>query len=188
MSNSKENVITRNLHGKFGNQVVFKTRDGKSISANVPKTTKTAPVASQLATRDKFRKAVIWAKNALADPIQLAAYQAAATASRSAFVVAVTDLLKPPRISEVDCSAYNGHVGDKIIVFAFDEFKVKEVSVKICDPTGTVIESGACQPDISGQNWQYTATTEIAALTGKVVTAKATDNPGHSVEAAVTLE
>ena len=188
MSNSKDNVITRNLHGKFGNQVVFKTRDGKSISANVPKTSTAAPVASQIATRDRFRKAVIWAKNALADPDQLAAYQAAATNDKTAFVVAVTDFLKPPRISEVDCSAYKGHAGDKIMVFAIDDFKVKEVSVKICDPAGTVIESGACQPDVSAQNWQYTSMTKIASLTGMVVTAKATDNPGHSVEAAVTLE
>jgi hypothetical protein len=188
MSNSKDNVITRNLHGKFGNQVVFKTRNGKSISANVPKTTKAAPVASQIATRDRFRKAVIWAKNALADPVQLAAYQAAATDGKSAFVVAVTDFLKPPRISEVDCSAYKGHVGDKIIVFAIDDFKVKEAGVKICNPSGTVIESGTCQPDVSGQNWQYTATTEVPSLSGMVITGIATDNPGHSVELSVPLQ
>jgi len=56
------------------------------------------------------------ARNALADPVQAAAYQAAATKSKSAFVVAVTDWLKPPRISEIIHSAYNGHIGDKIVV------------------------------------------------------------------------
>jgi len=66
-------------------------------------------------------------------------------------LVAVTDFLKPPRISEVDCSAYKGHAGDKIMVFAIDDFKVKKVSVKICDPAGTEIESATCQPDVSGQ-------------------------------------
>ena len=188
MSNSRENVITRHLHGKFGDQVVFRTRNGQSIAANVPKAAKGNPTAAQVEVRDKFRMAAKWAKNVLADPIQLAVYQAKAKNGQTPFVLAVTDFLKPPRISEIDLSGYNGHVGDKILVSAIDDFNVKEVSLKITDPAGELIEEGQCQPDESDMYWQFTATVEVPSLSGVGITAVAMDNPGHTGESTVTLE
>ena len=188
MSNSKENVITRHLHGKFGDQVVFRTRNGQSFASNMPKAASGSPSAAQLEVRDRFRMAAIWAKNALADPILLAAYQAKAKDGQTPYVLAMTDFLKPPRISEINDSGYNGHVGDEILVSAIDDFKVTGVSVVITDPSDVLIEEGQCQPDGTGMYWKYTATVEVAALSGVEITAVAKDNPGHTGESTVTLE
>src|SRR5664280_143143 len=106
MSNSDQNVMTRQMHGKFGNQVVYKTRDGRSYAANMPKRNNNAPGVNQLSVRDRFRMAAQYAKKVISDPVRMEEYQAKATASKSAYVIAVSDYLKPPRISEIDASQY----------------------------------------------------------------------------------
>jgi hypothetical protein len=188
MSNSKDNVITRQLHGKFGDQVIVRTRYGKSYTATFPKTKGKAPGAAQQQTRDRFRMATQWAKVALSDPGQLEAYKAKAKNGITAFVAAINDFLRPPRVSEILYSGYNGHAGDKILVSAFDDFHVKEVSLKITDPSGTMIEQGPCQPDENSMYWQFTATVAVPTLTGVKITAIAIDNPGHAGASFVTLE
>jgi hypothetical protein len=187
MSDSRENVITRRLHGKFGDQVVFRTRFGKSITADIPKVSTKKPALSQVKTRDKFKLASIWAKATLADPDMLAAYSARATGGKTAYVLAMTDYLKPPRISEIVVTDYQGYAGNVIRVAAFDDFMVKEVKVQIRDASGTVLEEGACVPDSNRMFWVYTATTEVPDLTGVSVTAIATDNPRHTGEGTVVL-
>jgi hypothetical protein len=154
----------------------------------MPRAAKGSPSAAQVEVRDRFRMAAIWAKNVLADPLQLAAYQAKAKNVKTPFLLAVTDFLKPPRISEINDSGYNGHAGDEILVSAIDDFKVKEVSVVITDPSGTLIEEGQCQPDGTSMYWKYTATVEVSSLSGVGITAVAKDNPGHTGESTVTLE
>lgn len=188
MSNSRENVITRRLHGKFGDQVVFRTRNGKSITANIPKVTDKTAASSQVKTRDRFKQATLWAKHILTDPEMLAAYTAKATGGKNPYVVAVTDYLKPPRISEISVVDYKGHAGDVVRVAAFDDFMVKEVRLQIRDAAGNLLEEGSCQQDSFGMFWIYTATTEVPGLAGVEITAIATDNPRHTGEGTLILE
>ena len=187
MSNSRENVITRRLHGKFADQVVFRTRNGKSVTADVPKWSGKKPAASQVQVRDKFKLASIWAKTILTNPDMLAAYTAKATDGKTPYVVALTDYLKPPRISEISTSDYNGHAGDVIRVAAFDDFQVKDVRLRIMDANGNLLEEGACQPDSFGMYWLYNATSEVPVLTGVQITAIARDNPGHTGEEIIVI-
>ncbi len=187
MSNSRENVITRRLHGKFGDQVVFRTRNGKSITADIPKLTGKKPVQSQVQTRDRFRLASIWAKGILAIPEMLEAYTAKATNGKTPYQVAMTDYLRPPRISEISATDYHGHAGDIIRVAAFDDFMVTEVRVKIRNSSGTLLEEGTCQPDPMGMFWIYTATTDLSGTAGLAITAIASDNPGHTAEDTLVL-
>lgn len=166
---------------------MFRTRNGKSITADVPKRTNKKPAISQVETRDKFRFASIWAKKILADPGMLAAYAEKATGGKTPYVIAMTDFLKPPRIPEISVSGYKGHAGDIISVTAFDDFKVTEVQVKIADAAGNLLEEGSCQPDSFGMYWLYTASTEVPDLAGLEITATATDNPGHTGEGTVVM-
>ena len=187
MSNSRENVITRRLHGKFGDQVVFRTRNGKSVTADIPKRSRKQATTPQVHTRDRFKLASIWAKTTLEDPAMLAAYAAKATDGKTAYVLAVTDFLKPPRISEISVAGYSGHPGDVIRVAAFDDFMVVDVKVKIRDAAGTLLEEGTCLPDSRRMFWLYTATVEVTDLTGVEITAIATDNPDHTGEDTVVI-
>ena len=179
MSNSRENVITRRLRGKFGDQVVFRTRNGKSFTANIPGKFKGTPGSAQVAARDRFRLASLWARAILANPEMAALYAARATNGRTPYVTALTDFLRPPRIAEIDCSGYHGHAGDEIRVSAFDDFRVKEVRVAILAADGTVLEEGTCVPDEFGMLWLYKATTDVLTLDGVTAHAIATDHPGH---------
>ena len=187
MSNSRENVITRRLHGKFGDQVVFRTRNGKSVTADIPKLTGKKPAASQVQTRDKFKLASIWAKGVLNDPVMFEAYAAKATGGRTPYVAAMADFLKAPRISEISCTGYHGHAGDVIRVSAFDDFMVKDVKVRIKDATGNLVEEGTCAADSFGMYWFYTATVEVPCVTGLEIRAIATDNPGNAGEGLIVV-
>jgi hypothetical protein len=124
--------------------MVFRTRNGLSIMAKPPKKTLKDANESQLATRRKFKMASRWAKDALQNPATLAEYTAMASGMKSPYVMAVTNYLCPPKINGINVSRYAGEAGNKIEVLAIDDFKLKCVSVKITDATGTLIEEGPC--------------------------------------------
>ncbi len=187
MSNSNGNVITRGLHGKFGDQVVFRVKNGNSITANVPNIKQSKPVGGQAEVRERFRMAAQWAKKVLTDPVQLAAYKAKAKNNMTAFSTAVADFLCPPKVTGIDTSGYSGHAGDIIAVNASDNFNIKEVSVMLCRADGTLIEKGACQADDSGNGWNYTCEKDNDTPGGMKITAVAIDNPGHTGTLTVTV-
>jgi len=187
MSNSSQNVNVRKLRGKFGDQIVYKVRYGKSYAADVPAPSSKGPNAVQDKIRLKFKMATIWAKAVLADPAKLAIYKALAKGPMTPWMLAITNYLRPPKVEEIDLSEYQGHVGDQINIAAVDITTVKSVSITIKDSTGAVVETGACQPDDIGLFWVYTATTAIANLTGVVVTATAKNDAKHSGSLSVTI-
>ena len=187
MSNSTDNVLTKTYRGKFGKQLVFRNRDEMSIIAKPPKKSLKPAADSQLAVRRKFKMASRWAKKALLDPDTLAAYKAMASGMKTPYVLAVTNYLRPPEIREIIVSEYSGEVGDKINVVAFDDFDVTGVKVKITDASGTLIEQGPCQEDLSADCWVYTATEAVTSLSGVVIRAEATDIPCHTGSLEITL-
>ena len=189
MSKSRENVFTRKMHGKFGDQLVFRNRDGKSYVANIPKESTAPPGEGQQKIRNRFRLAATWAKIALANPVTREKYEARVTKSMSAYTLAMTDYLRPPVIFEMIVTRYKGHPGNTILVDATDDFNVKEVSVSITNPAGELIEEGPCLPPSEEMAyWQYTATVENTDLSGTVISAIATDDPGHTGQSSVTMD
>jgi hypothetical protein len=187
MSNTTENVLTKTYRGKFGNQLVLRNRDNVSIMAKPPKKSQVPPSETQLAVRRKFKMASRWAKQALQDPATLAAYTARATGMKTPYVLAVTNYLKPPEVVEIITSGYAGEPGDTIRVVAADDFEVTEVTVKITDAAGTLIEQGACVEDLSADCWIYTTTVAVTDIEGLVISASAKDIPGHYGFLEITL-
>lgn len=188
MSKTKDNVITRNYRGKFGDQVVFRNRYGESIMAKPPKPITIPPTEAQLGIRKMFLKAVMYAKSIHTNPVLKAKYTEKAVNGKTVFTLAIADFMKPPVIDKIDTSGYKGAIGDKIIVDATDRFEVKEVNVKITSATGDLIEEGICTKDAMNLNWVYTATVDQAVLTDVTITATAVDNPGHTGELTAILE
>lgn len=187
MSNTTENVLTKTYRGKFGKQLVFRNRDEMSIMAKPPKKSLKPAADTQITQRRKFKMASRWAKQALLDPITLAAYMAMASGMRTPYVMAVTNYLRPPEVREINASGYSGEAGCKIRVVAFDDFDVTGVTVKITDATGTLIEQGSCQEDLSSDCWVYTATVAVTSLSGVVIRAEAKDIPCHTGSLEITL-
>jgi hypothetical protein len=166
--------------------LVFKKVYGKTVAFAKPTVT-TEPTDKQLAQREQFKQAAMYAKAALADPALRPLYAAAAYAKDVPVVaVAVQDYFNPPTIDEVRLSAYKGRVGDRIDVFAHDDFGVANVYVTIKGANGTVIENG---PAVAGSSadgsvhWSYAATTLVQPGTTVTVQANAADHPGTTVTA-----
>jgi hypothetical protein len=180
MSSTTENYLTKNYRGKFGNQMVYRNRGDVSIMAKPPKKSAKEPTAAQMEIRRKFKQAVRWAKEALLDPANLAIYSAKATGMMTPYVVAMSDYLKPPVVHMIDSSGYKGVAGDQVLVLATDFTRVTGVSVKITDADDNVIEEGPCVEASNLDHWVYTATTVVDSLNELVITATATDIPGHT--------
>ncbi|NCA77071.1 MAG: hypothetical protein EOM90_12130 [Alphaproteobacteria bacterium] len=187
MSITKSNVITKNYKGKFGNQVVFRNRYGKSIMAVPPKKTNNEPTDNQVNARKKFALATRYAKNILQDPDMLTAYTARSRDGLTPYILAVTDYLKPPFVDSIDTSGYHGAPGDKIRVSAGDDFAVVEVLVQVVGVTGVVIEQGTCTLNQITGSYDFTATATVTDLSGITIIATARDIPGHTDNLSVTL-
>jgi hypothetical protein len=180
MSKSKDNVITRTYSGKFGDQIVLRNRNGLSVLAMIPKKFEREPTPAQLAHQLFFRKATIYAKAVMNDPIKNAKYAVKAVNGKTVYTLAISDFMKPPVVDEIDVTNYKGKIGDKIVVQARDRFEVTQVNLKIIGVDSEVIEEGPCTLDAMNLYWGYTATVQKDVVAGMTITATAMDNPGHA--------
>lgn len=170
----------KHMHGHLG-KMVFKERMGEDIVAEKPDQVNQPNSPAQLQQRDNFRQAAAYAKGALADTATRAAYLARANELHSSpTAVAVRDWMLWPKVTTVDLSHYNKHVGDAIFIAAQDDFEVTRVTVAIEDSTHTPVESGAAAFDAASGSWKYTATVDASAQSGLTVKATASDRPGHT--------
>ena len=177
MARNKTNNLTRGLSGKIG-ELVFSQRDGETIIGKK----RLAPAyrtAGQQAAVDRFKNATIYAKGAAADPELGLFYASRATKGRTAFVMAVTDYLKPVIIHEIDAAQYNGSMGSKLRIAATSIGRVLSLNVRIESAGGSLIEEGMAQAVNGTDNWWYTATTTNSNPPGSVITVIAKDLPGH---------
>ena len=181
MSKIKNNPLLKGASGMLGDVVVYREVGGNVIMANRPRKPEVL-TAHQEITRERFLRAVQYARTQLANEVTKAEYAAGITASKlSAYAVALTDYLKAPVVNAVDVSKYTGAVGELILIRASDDFRVVGVHVVVSDNAGTVIEQGEAvlQPD-SFDDWRYTSTVANAALAGTKITVTASDKPGNA--------
>ena len=68
MARVKDNVITQGLSGAVNNQLVYKTRNGKTFISKYPNMKKVVASEKQLLEKSIFRDAVHYAQSILADP------------------------------------------------------------------------------------------------------------------------
>lgn len=187
MATTKNNVIVKGASGKFGRQIVFSQRAGKTIMSKPP--LRTAPLTQKQKEQNaKFARAATYAKNALLDPTLKEAYTTEAKKRQdvSAYNMAMTDYLRPPVITNVDHSAYTGDAsGEKIIIEAGDAFKITTMKVKITAANSSTLEEG--NATLVNGKWQYTTTTTNTTLTGSKITLTATDRPGNTTTKEITL-
>ncbi len=185
MARTINNTITHGVSGKFGDQIVFRQVNGKTLMCKSPigrgKTS-----AKQEQQQEKFKKASQYAKQALEDPVLSAEYALEAKRRKglSAYNVAVADYLISPTIDKVDVSAYTGNVGEKIKIQAYDDYKVEAVKVYIHTSSSLVEEGEAI---LQGIEWIYTVQTENTNLSGSKITIQVMDMPGNVSEQEVEV-
>jgi hypothetical protein len=184
---SKPNYLTKTYSGVFGNQVVLKSRRGKSVIVMPMNQPAKEPTKKQADHRLKFKRAAKFAKNVLLDPVKLEAYTARAHDGVTPYNLAVKDYMNSPEIYKINVSGYKGNPGEKILVETSDDFVITSVTVSISDPAGTTIEEGPCEFNLLTGIYEFTTTIAVPDLAGVAVFANVCDLPGHSSESAVTL-
>lgn len=175
------------MKGKVG-QVVVRHRHGKFYVATPPILDK-EPSEKQLEHREKFKRAIRYAKRATkeASPSREAYVEAAETVhdGRSPMNMAVSDWFHPPEIDEVDFSNYHGRAGDKIHIYLSNEAKVDSVRMAITDGDGNGLERGAASRDDTLE-WTYTATEDLPGDDAMfIITVK--DLPGNTAEESLDI-
>ena len=187
MASSQQNVITHGMSGKLGDIIVFSQRNGKTIVSKAP-TRKAELSDKQKQHFEHFQQATIYAKAALQDPARKAQYEQTAARKEgvTSYNVAVADLIRAPKIEEINLSSYHGNVGDIIVVRAVDDFKVVSVAVAIYNSDGTLVEQGNALNN-NGPLWVYTATVNNPNLSGDKIVVRATDLPDNLAEKEVVL-
>jgi hypothetical protein len=157
------------VYRQVGDQVVIQGRARRLPGA---------PTAGQLASRERFSAAVVYAQIVLEDPLQREAYTALGKQrKRRPDKLLTSDFLTPPAVDRIDLKAYRGRVGDVIGILATDDIEVVSVHVELQTATGEILEQGAAQC-LHGV-WRYTATTAAPIGAAVKVIATAQDRPGN---------
>ena len=184
----ENNISLYGASGKLANQLVYrKTRFGMVVAGKPKKVAQINPVI--LANRSKFADAVHYAKRQLAKPEVLALYRTGRTKAKgSAYVVAVSDYLSAPTISQIDGEAYRGVAGQPIYVHASDDFRVTSVSIVIKSADGQELERGEAVPNMDTRDgWIYATTVDNPLLKGTSITVAARDVANNVTTEVLTL-
>ena len=184
MAKVKLNPVMEQMRGKIGD-LVFKRYEGEVIVSRKSNQTGGTPTAGQVAHRERFRLAAVYASDVFAVPVDKKLYEDAAKARRKpTFAEGVGDYLNAPTIDVVDLAAYTGKVGDPIVIRASDDFEVVSVAVVIRTAQQGVLEQGPAAL-VQGA-WRYVAQTALAPDQPVAIDVTATDRPGNKTMKTIT--
>ena len=167
--------------GMLGKTLVYKDWYGRTLVTNKPKKRKSIS-EKQVTTIDNFKNATRFAKALMKKPEKKALYERGINErQRSAYAVALKDILNKPEIQEIDIKDYNGRAGELIRVRAYDDFMVASVIVTISSVDGKVVDTGSAQPRGKRGLWRFTTTTGVPDAKGLMISAEAKDVAGNTV-------
>jgi hypothetical protein len=183
MARSKNNPLTKGLSGMVGKQIVFRTWNGKTFVSVAPKKPKRqSPVQKE--NRTKFKRATVYAKNMMKDPVKKAEYMEISKKLQlpNAYTAAITDYMRNPEIEELDLANYSGKAGEEIkVTVSKKDFDIQEVEVIVVDKNGEVIEEGKAKKTV-GTEWIYKAIKNIEEKETTRFLIRVRDRTGNSRE------
>ena len=180
MSRVKDNVITTGLSGKFGKQVVFRLWGDTTFLAKAPRSNRSLTKSENYEkSKQRFIDAVSYAKKAMNDPELKQAYQSKCKDRQNAYARAVQDYFGAPNIGEIDLSKYTGETESFIRVYATDDFRVKQVKIRIENRQNETVEAGVAEREGNSDWWKFIAAVPNPLPEGGKITASAYDLPGN---------
>ncbi|KIC91316.1 hypothetical protein [Flavihumibacter solisilvae] len=181
MATSSINLLTHGYQGKVGDQFVFRNKAGKSIMAAKPKPRRKAKTVdselTQEAIQENFKNGTIYAKRAMVDEELKPLYEAARRPNQTPYHIAFMDWMKAPKVKDLRLDDYDGQPGQKIVVRATDNFKIKAVKFILRSPDGTKLEEGEAVLNQNGVDWTYTAQVQNPSVPGTILKVIALDLP-----------
>ncbi|AMD86120.1 hypothetical protein SAMN05444369_1222 [Capnocytophaga haemolytica] len=185
MAEISNNSIIQGISGKFGDEFVFKQRNGKTFISRKPRMPKKR-TKDQKKQLSKFAQAAAYSKKARQNPaIQVLYAEIGKEKGLTAHNVAIKDFLTPPTLTHIDLSQYTGAPNQIIIIKALSFVKITQITVEIHDSQGNLIEEGNA---VEATHWQYTTTHTNPTLTGSTITVRAYDLPHHHTEETIIWE
>ena len=186
MGKIKNNVVTKGFSGKFGDDLMFRQVDKKTVFVKRSLIT-SDPTAQQSAVRHRFTEASFFAAGAIDNPQASVEYKLMAEVQglKSAYIAAMTDYLTEPEIGGVFTAQYKGAVGNQINILSKVPLKLTEIDVSILRADGSVLESGKAVP--SQLKWRYIATVVNPQVQGSKLVLRARDRQGLEVALEVVL-
>jgi hypothetical protein len=181
MATLTPNTLIGVIHGKIGNLVFVRRKDGKVFVRHRP-IRRAPPSEAELVTRHRLIESNRYVQRTKQQADVYALYQAAAKASgKRACDLARADFNHPPAIHDVDLSAYTGKTGDTIRIDAADDFGVDLVLLTITQLDGALIEHGAAVRQENDSKWVYTVQAAVTQGQTVVIHVKAWDRTGNMV-------
>ncbi len=190
MANINENLLVKGARGNVGKQFVYRKHGNDTMIARMPRfNEKAASTEEQLAKRELFASAAMYAQGAIKSAELKKEYQKKAPPGKTAYNMALRDFLKAPVVKKINTEKYNGTPGSTIIIHAKDDFRVAEVKVSIYRAsTGDLLEEGyATLAPINREQWIYTASQVNAVAEPLKIVATATDVPGNTAVLEATV-
>lgn len=174
------NALARGFSGMIGGVLIFRRVGDQTVvqAAPVPSGSNSPAQKQQ---RGRFKEAAQYAQMQMANAVVKEAYALLLKGNprRTAYHVALTDFLNPPKIRAINCTGYSGRTGDRISVCATDDFRVTEVRVQIVTADGIQLESGNATLQPNRLEWVYVATVSNPAMSGSSIIVHALDLPGN---------
>jgi len=175
----KDNLLLHAVRGTLGNQFTIYERNDQIIIAKKRGPSKNKPTKKQLEARYKMKVAAAYAKAILLDPEIKAYYKSLAGPGQNAYNMAVKDAYKSPEVQNIRFE------DETVVVTAKDEFRVAEVTVRVLDADGVILERGAAVVGRNGVDWYYKVASRPPG--GKIIVV-AVDLPGNETVREVKLE
>lgn len=155
------NILTKGLSGMVGNMLVFKQVGNETIVTIRPKA-RNGSSAKQQAEQSRFKKAVLYAKEAMLDSDLKSLYATGINRRcTSAHQVALTDFLNAPEVAQICITCTKSSAIVKVL--ATDNFMVKSVSISIVSADGEILNTGNATQQPGSDWWLYTLELQTSA-------------------------
>jgi hypothetical protein len=187
MASTGSNMIMRFFHGKMGNMIL---RVVGKLTQMYPAPTLKHIIWSQeqKLNRLRFKNGAAWAEIAMEDPEVRKYYEGLSKNIKkrkkkmvTARNIAVSNYLRPPAIKAVHILSYRGQKGDVIKADIVNKYKITLVIFRICDATGSEVESGMAVQVPPEFFWCYEAKETNPQWKGGRVEVQVSDLPGHVI-------
>ncbi len=109
----------------------------------------------QQADRQQFAHAVTNAINYLEHPAVLEVYAALVCGRQRVFMAALKDILRAPKLFNLQTDAYTGRAGQPIRVQVMDSSFIISLGFSLYSGDGSLLESGKAKPEEDGFSWVY---------------------------------
>lgn len=171
--------LLKHVSGIIGKQLVIKHRQGTAYIAAAPVREK--PFTKNERTNQKSfgeiaKKASALYRHRDYNHIYL---EAAASARRTPYQVAQSDIRNPPQVVSIHTQAYTGNAGEIFLIYAKDDVMVTKVLVQLLDSNGKQIEKGNAVQGDDIFVWHYTTSAKNDHVSGSKIIVQAFDIPGN---------